>query len=217
MLNEYTPLKHKLRDTDATRVVVSLVDGETRELRASKDTRKRWQPILEPLEKLPWVRVELFKGDTTVGIIDNPDVVAEDAAIAAGCCPACGRSADGDLDRMIRAQREAATWQDKSVGTALNTMSAALATLTKLNQLQLDAAMQVQPQLPSGADPFDDIASMPMLRAAMPTIVSKLLGSEAGATLQLDEQQTAMLKQFLGATKKKPAPPPNGNGAGNGH
>jgi len=217
----------KLHKHQPTRVVVELQDGNSRELRPDKDTRKRWMPILEPMAKLAWARVELCKGDVTLAVIDNPDVEAVEIPEggADGNCPMCGRAFGGDdLDRMLRAQTVALTWQDKNVQTALNAnvqtvtqLNAAIAGLTRVHQLQLEAR-DVAPA-GAGADQEEDIVSI------LGPLARKLLGD--GSIEGLTPERVTKLGAFLDTlptperkppvkvtTPAPPAAKPNGaNGA----
>jgi len=222
----------KLAQLNPSRVVAELADGTMREFRPAKDTRKKWLPIVEPMEKLEWIRAELFNRDVTVGVVDNPEVnVVEVPAAGGGNCPGCGRPVGGDdLDRMIRAQKEAATWQDKSVQTALTAsaqtvqnLNAAIGSLIRLQQLQVEAQSHA-PAATSNGD--DDIVNL------LPSLARKLLGpgdddgltperlAKLGAMLDAMPAPAAERKGPQQASKpgappqaSKPAPANGANGA----
>ena len=196
------PLKSllQLHRFQPTRVIVELVDGAQRELRPDKDTRKRWVPILKPLHQMEWVRVELFRGDTTLAIIPNPEMEAVEVpatATASGCCPACGRPQGGDdLDRILRAQTIALTWQDKQVQTALNAnvqtvvqLNTAIGALTRVQALQLEAAQAAPAAAPAGDEDPDDLSRLYHL-------ATKVLG-DGGGVDGLTPERVKKLGAFL--------------------
>lgn len=171
-------LKQRLTNCNPSRVVVTLADDTKRELKPAAGTRKRWLPILEPLAKLEWVRAELFdRGGTTLAIVDNPDIVEEEEAP-----PVAADQMDRAMQRMIAAQREALSWQDKSVRSALDTcvqvmreLGSAVATLSKVHQMQLDNMMTILKEGAGADQGGDGIASTPLVTALMPAIVGKLM------------------------------------------
>jgi len=192
-----------------TRVVVELNDGTTRELRPAKDTRKRWTPILEPLAALPWLRAELYKGDITLAVVNNPEV--EQPAPAreteeVQCCVSCGRPVGSDdLDRIIRAQEVALAWQDKSVQRAAEVTASTIDQLRDLlgNVIEF-ARVRLSPaqhaQAPANDSEEGSIVSV------LPALARKLLGDGSGDLGdQLTPERLAKLGSFLDSI---PAPAP---------
>lgn len=199
----------RLAQLQPLRVVVDLVDGSTRELKPHKDSRKRWTPIVDPLMQLEWVSAELFgKGDVTLAVIPNPDYQAVEAVPAGGatCCAACGRPYDA-IPQMIAAQREALTWQDKSVErsmaistAALENLNNAIASIVKVHQLQLEAA-------PAANDRNDD--EQDVVERLLP-MAARLLGGADASADALTPERLAKLGAFLDAIptpERKPAKP----------
>lgn len=113
---------------------------------------------------------------------------SEDAAPAApdspGTVPELDAAADRYLQRLVAAQREALSWQDKSVRTALDAVVAVMAQLGnaigaisrahELERDQLRAALVEAPTAPADEPQRDAI-----LAQLAPLIASKLLAPSA--------------------------------------
>lgn len=165
-------LQRKLGEMNPACVIAQLVDGTTRPLKPkpSGTTRKRWMHLLEALERMPWVTLELQDGkQNLIGVIDNP---------ASEPAPAATAGAEFDLKTMIAAQREALSWQDKSVRAALDTcvqvmrqMADAVMAMSKTYQMQIDTLANME--APVGG-PDDDLASTPLIKAMLPLLAAKL-------------------------------------------
>lgn len=137
-----TALASKLSRLKPAAVVAYLDDGTTKRLVPAKG-HKAWNPILAALRVLAWERVELVNaaGDL-VDLVANENATppSDDA-----------RERASTMRDLVAAQREALTWQDKSVRTALDTcvavmrelgssLSSSVVQLTKLHQMQMEAA-----------------------------------------------------------------------------
>lgn len=165
----YDPLQHLCRRHQPAGLRVQMASGEQRELKPSGTGARRWRAVLDALERLDWHTLELIDGKgALLGVYDNP-------AVEAAPEPASDDALDRMLQRMTAAQREALTWQDKGVRAALDTcvavmreLSTAVSTLSRVHQMQLEAAMQLSAEtgeaLP-GAKLLEQMA--PMLAAKM--------------------------------------------------
>lgn len=131
-------LQRQIGKTGPAIVRVMLVSGEAKDLRPPNGTRKRWIAILDMLERMEWKRIELLdQRGALLDMIDNAAMPATAAAITVpGGVP---RDSDDPTDRalarMVQAQREAATWQDKSVRAALDTMVQVMAQMAEATQM----------------------------------------------------------------------------------
>jgi len=116
--------------------------GEVKDLRPATGTRKRWLPITNMLGRLAWRRLELLDARGAIlDLVDNEGVTAPPPEVAAKDTPG-----DANLKLMITAQREALTWQDKSVRNALDTcvavmgqLAEAVAAITELHRAERTA------------------------------------------------------------------------------
>lgn len=141
----------RLAQANCTHVVAQLRDGTTRELRPNKGNRKRWVPVLGPLASLDWERLEIFRGDVTVDVVDRGagGVDRAPASTARESCPTCGRLPAGDeLELLIRGQEVAAKWRNESDKNALDAMlgvtkemQGAVGGLSKIHRDQVDNLM----------------------------------------------------------------------------
>lgn len=109
-------------------VVATLADGERRELRPPSDSRKRWEPIVALVEQLAPELVELYGGAGELLARVQGEPLADDLLDEgdAPSVPALDAAADRYLQRLVAAQREALSWQDKSVRTALDAVVAVM-------------------------------------------------------------------------------------------
>jgi len=106
---------------------------------------------------------------------------------------------------MIRAQREALTWQDKSVersmaisAAALENLNATITTMVKVHELQLSAA-------PASNDRGDEDVVERLLPMA-----ERLLGTADGAATGLTPERLTKLGAFLDALQvPMPTPAPD--------
>lgn len=164
-------------------VNVILASGEAKPLRPPTGTRKRWAPILGMLEKMDWRRLELqdAKGGI-LEIVDNDTAAGERVDLAAP------GSDFGLLKTMIAAQREALTWQDKSVRQALDTcvqvmaqMSEAVGSIIELQRQERAQQAALTRELEAAlaeasAKDGSDMPQAELLKAMLPMLASKLLG-----------------------------------------
>lgn len=175
-------LQRKLGAAAPAIVRVLLADGETRDLRPATGTRKRWAIVLDMVSRLEWRRMELLdaKGGL-LDMLDNPEAApAQERDRFGGDDPS-----DRMLKRMIDAQREALTWQDKSVRAALDTcvqvmrqMGDATAALTDLFRMERDSMRAMMRDLEHAAQAAQgtdgDLPSTELLKAMAPLLLSKL-------------------------------------------
>lgn len=225
----------RLAQLQPARIVVELADGSSRELKPAKDSRKRWIPIIEPMEQFDWIRAELFdRKDVTLAVVTNPAAAPADMGVPepGQCCPTCGRPVGGDdLDRMLRAMTAAAQWQDKSVERAMNlnvatieNMNEAINGMVKAHQLQIDA-VRAAPR--AGGVAANDDGEDDILKRVIP-LAARLLGDGSGPLEGLTPERLDKLTAFLDAlppprpaaapaskqaSSSTPASKQNGNGA----
>lgn len=167
-----------------TIVNVILASGETKALRPPAGTRKRWAPIMGMLERMEWRRLELqdAKGGI-LEIVDNEDTSA--GAVE----PVASGSDHGLLKTMIQAQREALTWQDKSVRAALDTcvqvmgqMAEAVGAIIELNRQERAQQAALVRELESalgaaaGGKGDDEQPQAKLLAALAPMFLQQLMG-----------------------------------------
>jgi hypothetical protein len=172
---------------------VVLADGQVRDLKVPVGTRKRWTGVLSIIEKLEWSRLEMLdQRGAVLDLIDHPDSAGRPAdrfAVSATDDPA-----ERNLKNMIAAQREALTWQDKSVRAALDTCVAvmreqaeAVRGIVEMHRMQADGMRQMlrelQAELAAGAgpEPGSDMPQAELLKAMLPMLASKLLAGAAPA------------------------------------
>lgn len=171
-----------LRKHRPTLVRVELADGSTREIRPPQDTRKRWEPVLELVGQLDVANVELLgaAGDLLAvwpAAAPAPDPAPGNEGLAA---PDLDAAADRYLQRLVAAQREALSWQDRSVRTALDAVVAvmaqlgnAIASISRAHELERDQLRAALAESP--AAPADEPQRDAILAQLAPIIAHKLL------------------------------------------
>ena len=166
-------------------VRVLLVDGSHRDLRPATGTRKRWLPIVQMLEQLAWSRIEcLDPRGAVLRLIDNPDRPAVEPIAP----PAREESQDDRMmRRLVEAQREAATWQDRSVRAALDTcvqvmaqMADAVQAITELHRQEREHMRGVVREMEravaaAGAQGDEQLPQAELLKAIAPALLAKLM------------------------------------------
>lgn len=163
---------------------VILVDGEVRKLKPPSGTRKAWVAIMGMLKRMEWRRIELIDAQgSALDMIDNPEVVQLSGSPGA----VSPEDPHGMLKLMISAQREALTWQDKSVRAALDTcvnvmaqMGQAVQMIVELHQVERSRQVQLMRELQdaaasAAAGKDGDLASNELVKAMAPMLLGKLL------------------------------------------
>lgn len=180
------PLQRKIRELKPARLRVMLVDDTEREFRPNGTGRKMWMHALDAIPKLNWLRVELVDTKNVVlAFHENADQVVELERDHPSGCPTCGHSPMDVLKLtklVVEAQKEALSWQDKSVRAALDTsvsvmreLGGAVMTLSQVHQMALDEAKAVARAVAAGG--HDDLTAGPLLQALAPQLIAKLTGA----------------------------------------
>lgn len=179
-------IEKKLGQCAPAVVNVILAGGDSKPLRPPMGTRKRWVPIVNMLARLDWRRLELLdRAGGILDMIDNEDATPGDQRITGDA------AAEPGLKTMILAQREALTWQDKSVRAALDTvvqvmqqMHESISMIVELHrqertqQAALLRDLEEAVQAAAAAQPAgDDQPQAELLRSLAPLLLQKLLTS----------------------------------------
>ncbi len=176
-----------IRKLKPTRIVAYLDDDSTRELRPTPGTRKRWEQPLATLRELHPVAVECYgAADELLGRVELDG--AELGAVA-DPPPDLTDSADRYLSRLVQAQREALTWQDRSVRAALDAcvavmgqLGAAVASISRAHEYERDQLRGLVAEARASANeaPAPD-ANSQILAQLAPLLASKLLSPPSSA------------------------------------
>lgn len=161
-------------------IVAHLDDDTTREIRPPTGTRKRWQEPLALLHQLAPVAVELYgPAKELLARIERDDDDTDDP----GQPPHLSDEADRYLNRLVAAQREALTWQDRSVRAALDAcvavmgqLGAAVASISRAHEYERDQLRSLVAEAraaASEAPPPDGNSAI--LAQLAPVLASKLL------------------------------------------
>lgn len=134
-----TDLQRRLGNAQPSIVRVTTATNEVKDLRPATGTRKRWLPIMSMLARMDWRRLELLDARGAIlDLVENDGPTAPPPEVASKDGPG-----DAQLKLMIAAQREALTWQDKSVRNALDTvvgvmqqLADAVAAITELHRAE---------------------------------------------------------------------------------
>jgi hypothetical protein len=181
-MNEDT-LRKRIAAAQPKVLIVVTVEGEERRLKPPSGTRKAWVAIMGMLKRLEWRRIELQDAQgNALDMIDNPEVT-QVGQLATGSA----EDPHGMLKLMISAQREALTWQDKSVRAALDTcvnvmaqMGQAVQMIVELHQVERARQVQLMRELQDAAAAATagkdgDLASNELVKAMAPMLLGKLL------------------------------------------
>lgn len=156
-------------------LVVATAGDEQHKLRPPEGTRKRWEPVVELLQQLEPDLLELYgPGDALLARVEC-DGAPDDPAPGNGTVPPLDAAADRYLQRLVAAQREALTWQDRSVRAALDAvvavmqqLGAAVTAISRAHEVER-AALQAAATEPAEAPNAQILAQL------APLIASKLL------------------------------------------
>lgn len=164
---------------------VRMYDGSEsppRDLVVPQRRRKRWDGILATLDAVHWVRLELCDAKGGIlAVVDNDQPATELEDLPAGTVGQVERH----LGIILKAQREALTFRDAEVKAVLQGQAAALQAVvgavlqvSKLMQLQVEAASSLAAAAAAGAPPAKTQSSSDeMLERLMPMILAKLMGT----------------------------------------
>lgn len=184
-MSDRDPLTRKFNELKPATIRVIRLDDSEVDMRPN-GTRKRWVHVIDSLRRMAWREIALLdpKG-AVLAMIENPELPSSSAPIIEE------ETASTDLDRhaqrIIAAQREALTWQDRGVRAALDAMvmitremAGAIATLSKIHQMQLDNAIEMARNAAADADdagPRESVPSSALMNALAPALIGKLMQS----------------------------------------
>ena len=187
-------LLSKLRQLAPHKVRVYDGSDTAREI-AVPQRRKRWSQVIETIEAVPWVRCELLdKSGAVLGYVENDAAAGELEDLGSGV-PAGAAGNKWFLDTMIRAQREALTWVEKSNAANMQAMAEILrvnahatSELVELYRVQRDVSTEIATMRAAAEnkDVFDQMVKLleayPELKQMIGPLVLRLMGTVAPKT-----------------------------------
>lgn len=170
----------KISKAAPTIVRVVLINGEIRNLKPGAGTsRKRWLPITKMIERMEWRRIEMYgPGEAFLDFVDNEDQ-GEKALVVSK-----GDREDQLMNRVILAQREALSWQDKGIKLAMETIvdvmreqATAVREIVAMHKAMNEGLRSMLAEADRGTVVSEDPENAELIKMLMPHLAMRLMGS----------------------------------------